>query len=105
MHLAQESTQFRCYEYIAVYVDDLCIAAKSPSAIIDIFKTKYHLKVKGDGKLSYHLDADYFEDPDGTFVSQPRKYIDKLADTYKRLFNEDPPKGYKTLMTRMTIQS
>ena len=24
------------------------------------------------------------------------KYIDKLADTYKRLFNEDPPKGYKT---------
>ena len=29
-------------------------------------------------------------------VSQPRKYIDKLADTYKRLFYEDPPKGYKT---------
>ena len=25
-----------------------------------------------------------------------KKYIDKLADTYKRLFNEDPPKGYKT---------
>ena len=40
--------------------------------------------------------ADYFEDPDGTFVSQPKKYIDKLADTYIRLFNEDPPKGYKT---------
>ena len=54
----------------------------------------YHLKVKGDGKLTYHLGADYFEDPDGTFVSQPKKYIDKLADTYKRLFNEDPPKGY-----------
>ena len=51
---------------------------------------------QGDGKLTYHLGADYFEDPDGTFVSQPKKYIDKLADTYKRLFNEDPPKGYKT---------
>ena len=86
----------RCYEYIAVYVDDLCIAAECPSAIIQIFKSKYHLKVKGDGKLTYHLGADYFEDPAGTFVSQPRKYIDKLADTYKRLFNEDPPKGYKT---------
>ena len=82
----------RCYEYIAVYVDDLCIAAESPSALIDIFKTKYHLKVKGDGKLK---GADYFEDPDGTFISQPRKYIDKLTDTYKRLFNDDPPKGYK----------
>ena len=54
------------------------------------------MKVKGDGKLNYHLGADYFEDPDGTFVSQPRKYIDRLADTYKRLFNDDPPIGYKT---------
>ena len=67
----------------------------SSGAIIQIFKSKYHLKVKGDGKLSYHLGADYFEDPDGTFVSQPKKYIDKRADTYKRLLNEDPPKGYK----------
>ena len=44
----------RCYEYIAVYVDDLCIAAESPSAIIQIFKSKYHLKVKGDGTC--HMD-------------------------------------------------
>ena len=46
--------------------------------------------------MTYHLGADYFEDPDGTFVSQPKKYIDELAYTYRRLFNEDPPKGYKT---------
>ena len=39
----------RCYEYIAVSVDVLCLAAESPSAIIQIFKSKYHLKVKGDG--------------------------------------------------------
>ena len=64
------------YEYIAVYVDDLCIAAASPSAIIQFFKSKYHFKVKGDGKLTYPLGADCFEDPDGTFVSQPKKYID-----------------------------
>ena len=92
----REAPNLRCYEYIAVYVDDLCIAAESPSAIIDIFKTKYNLKVKGDGKLSYNLGADYFEDLDGTFVSQPKKYIDKLAETYKRLFDEGPPKGHKT---------
>ena len=92
----RKAPNLRCYEYISVYVDDICIAAESPSAIIQIFKSKYHLKVKGDGKLTYHLGADYFEDPDGTFVSQPKKYIDMLADTYKRLFNEDPPKGYKT---------
>ena len=92
----RKAPNLRHYEDIAVYVDDLWIAAESPSAIIQIFKSKYHLKVKGDGKLTYHLGADYFEDPDGTFVSQPKKYIDKLADTYKRHFNEDPPKGYKT---------
>ena len=66
----------RCYEYIAAYVDDMCIAAESTSAIIDIFKTKYNLMVKGDGKLSYHLGVEYSEDSDGTFVSQPKKYID-----------------------------
>ena len=67
-----------------------------PSTIIDIFKTKYNLKVKGDGKLSYHLGADYFEDPDGTFVSQPKKYIDMLAENYKRLFSDESPNGHKT---------
>ena len=96
----RKAPNLRCYEYIAVYVDDLCIAAESPSAIINIFKTKYHLMVKGDGKLNCNLGADYFEDPDGNFVSQPRKYIDKLANTYKRLFNDDPPKGYKTLLDK-----
>ena len=41
----RKAPNLRCYEYIAVYVDDLCIAAESPSAFIQIFKTKYHLKV------------------------------------------------------------
>ena len=96
-----------CYEYIDVYVDDLCIAAESPSAIIDIFKTKYNLKVKGDGRLSYHLGADYFEDPDGTFVSQPKKYIDKLAETYtlKDFSMRIHQKAIRPLLTRMIIQN
>ena len=67
----RKALNLRFSEYIAVYLYELCIAAESPSAIIDIFKTKHNLKVKGDGKLSYHLGSDYFEDPDGTFVSQP----------------------------------
>ena len=91
----QKSPNLKCFEYIAVYVDDLHIAAESPRTIIDISKTKYHLKVKEGGKLSYHLDADYFEDLDGTYISQPRKYIDKLAETHERLSNEEPPKGHK----------
>ena len=50
--------------------------------------------------MTYHLGADYFEDPDGTFVSQPKKYIDKLADTYRRLFNDDIQKATKPLLTK-----
>ena len=92
----RKAPNLRCYEYIAVYVHDLCIAAESPSANIQIFKSKYHLKVKGGGKLTYLLGADYFEDPDGTFVSQPKKYIDKLADTYKRLSVKIHQNAYKT---------
>ena len=38
----RKAPNLRCYEYIAVYVDDLCVAAECPSAIIDIFKTKYN---------------------------------------------------------------
>ena len=64
-------------EYIAVYVDDLCIAAQYPKEIINILELKYNLKVKGDDPLTFHLGADYFQDPDGTMVSQPKKYIEK----------------------------
>ena len=101
----RKAPNLSCYEYIGVYVDDLCIAAESPSAIIDIFKTKYNFNGKGDGRLSYHLGADYFEDPDGTFVSQPRKYIDKLAETYKRLSMMSHQKATRPLWTKMIIQN
>ena len=40
----RRAPNLRCYEYIVVCVDDLCIVAESPSAIIDIFKTKYNIK-------------------------------------------------------------
>ena len=35
-----------CYEYIAVYVDDLAIAAKDPQAFCNELKEKYNLKLK-----------------------------------------------------------
>ena len=75
MNWFRKAPNLRCYEYIPVYVDDLCIAAESPSAIIQIFKSTYHLKVKGDGKLTYHLGADYFEDHDGTLLANLRNTL------------------------------
>ena len=72
----KKNIKLNLYEYIAVYVDDLCIAAENPKEIINTLKSKYNLKVERDGLLTYHLGADYFQDPDGTMVSQPKKYIE-----------------------------
>ena len=83
-------------EYIAVNVNDLRIAAQDPKEIINILKSKYNLKVKGDGPLTYHLGADYFHDPDETMVSQPKKYIEKLKETYVRLLIQNHLKVLNT---------
>ena len=99
----KKSKKLNIYEYIAVYVDDLCIAAQDPKEIINVLKSKYHLKVKGDGPLTYQLGADYFQDPDGTMVSRPKKYIEKLKETYIRLFNTEPSKVLKHLLRKMII--
>ena len=40
----RKAPNLRFYEYIAVYVDALCIAAQSPSVIIQIFKVKISFK-------------------------------------------------------------
>ena len=77
----RKNSKLNLYEYIAVYVDDLCIAAQNPKQLINILKSKYQLKVKGDGPLTYHLGADYYHDPDGTMVCQPKKYFEKLKET------------------------
>ena len=79
----KRNIELNLYEYIAVYVDDLCIAAQDPKEIFNILKSKYNLKVKEDGPLTYLL-------------SQPNKYIEKLKETHVRLFDTEPSKGLKT---------
>ena len=44
------------------------------------------LKIKGDRPLEYHLGCDYKLDKDGTLVAQPTKYINKILDSYKKMF-------------------
>ena len=78
----RKNSKLNLYEYIAVCGDDLYIAAENPKELISILKSNYCLKVKGDGPLTYHLVDDYFPDPDGTTVCQPKKYIDKLKKNY-----------------------
>ena len=64
-----------CYEYIAVYVDDLAIAAKDPQAFFHELKKKYNLKFKGVGPLEYHLGCTYKKDPDGTLPADHLNFV------------------------------
>ena len=66
------------------------------SESINILRSKYQLKVRGDGPLTYHLGADYYHNSDGMMVCQPKKYIEKLKETYIKLFNTEPSKGLRT---------
>ena len=79
-----------CYEYIAVYVDDLAIAAKDPQAFCNELKKRYNLKLKGVGPLEYHLGCTYKKDPDGTLAADPRRYVNKIVKSYERMFKEKP---------------
>ena len=82
-----------CYECIAVYVDDLAIAAKDPKAFCNELKKKYNLKLKGVGPLEYHLGCTYKKDPDGTLAADPRRYVNKILESYERMFKEKPRKS------------
>jgi hypothetical protein len=73
------------YEYIAVYVDDLAIAAKDPKSITDILMDKHKFKLKGTGPITYHFGCDFFCDSNGIMCMAPNKYIDKMVSTYEQM--------------------
>ena len=91
-----------CFEYIAVYVNDLAIAAKDPQAFCNELKKKYNLKLKGVGPLEYHLGCTYKKDPDGTLAADPRRIRAQLRkghlDRAKRIV------GYPLFLPDSTIR-
>ena len=80
------------FEYIAVYFDDLAICMKDPKSICDTLKEKYKLKLKGVGPINYHIGCGYTRDDDGTLVTDPRKYVEKILESYEKTFGEKPKK-------------
>ena len=78
------------YEYVAVYVDDLAIAMKDCDEFISILQDKYKFKLKGTGTITYHLGMDLFRDKDDNLCMAPKKYIDKICDSFTRMFGHPP---------------
>jgi hypothetical protein len=50
------------YEYIAVYVDDIAVAAHDPEHIMCQLKETHKYKLKGVGPLDYHLGCMFKRD-------------------------------------------
>ena len=86
------------YEYIAVYVDDLVIGMKDPKSFCDTLKEKYKLKLKWVGPINYHLGCGYTRDEDGTLVADPRKYVEKILESYEKTFGEKHKKSWTPLV-------
>jgi hypothetical protein len=78
------------YEYIAVYVDNLAIASKDPAGIIRALTEDYKFKLKGTGPVKFHLGCDFFRDDEGVLCFTPRKCMDKMTASYKRMFGSKP---------------
>ena len=83
------------YEYIGVYVDDMEVAARVAKKVIDEFTETYNLKVKGTGPIHYHLGCDFYRDAQGRLCISPKKYVEKMVDSYKNMFGS-APKQYKS---------
>ena len=81
----------KLWEYIAVYVDDLALAMKDPKKFLETLRDKYHFKLSKDsGPISYYLGCDFLRDGDGTLRMEPKKFIERLIDSYQRLFGSKP---------------
>jgi hypothetical protein len=64
---------------------------RDPSGFAKTLESKYSFKLKGTGKLSFHLGCDFYRDKDSTLCMAPTKYIKRrMADNYLRVFAEKP---------------
>ena len=76
------------YEHIGSCVDDLMIASRMPSSIIDDVVNKHKFKLKGTGSVTFHLGCNFFHDEEGVMCYTSLKHIEKMIDNYTRIFGQ-----------------
>ena len=85
------------YEYVATYVDDLCLVMKDPEAFLEVLKSApYHFKLKGSGPMAFHLGCGFERDDDGILCMDPKKYIEKMIQSYEQLYGEKPNQKFRS---------
>ncbi len=77
-------------------VDDLACALLDPAAFIKELSEVYGFKLKGTGPIEFHLGCDFYRDSDGVLCISPKKHIDKMVDSYERIFGSKPLQKYRS---------
>jgi hypothetical protein len=85
------------YEYVATYVDDLCLGMLDPKSFMDTFQKKYNFKLKRTSPIDFHLGQSFSRNDDGEMEISAKCYIDKMIDTYVQLYGEKPRKASSPL--------
>jgi hypothetical protein len=85
------------YEYVATYVDDLCLGMLDPKSFTDTLQKKYNFKLKGTSPIDFHLGQSFSWNDDGEMEISGKHYIDKMIDTYVQLYGEKPRKASSPL--------
>jgi hypothetical protein len=80
------------YEYVCIYVDNLTVMMKDPSAFFAELKDRKY-KLKGVGNISYHLGGDFYPDPDGTLTWGAKTYCKHVVNQCESIFGA-PPNEY-----------
>jgi hypothetical protein len=66
------------YEYIATYVDDLCIIMEDPKIFLkQLSSAPYNFKLKGSGEVNFYLGCGFERDSDGVLCMNPSQYVDE----------------------------
>jgi hypothetical protein len=76
------------YEYVATYVDDLCLRMLDPKSFTDTLQKKYNSKLKGTGPIDFHLGQSFSQNEDGEMEISAKCYVDKMMETYVQLYGE-----------------
>ena len=75
------------YDYVATYVDNLCLVMKDPNQILEMLQSApYNFKLKGSGPMEFHLGCGFRRDIDGKLTMDRKKYIEKMAVSYEQMF-------------------
>ena len=73
----------------------LAFIIRDPTKFVKDLKNYKHT-LKGTGSISSHLGCGFLWDEDGTLCMIPRKFIEKIIDDYKNMFNEKLPGNFKS---------